>query len=243
MVLHFCSDDQHSLFSAARAHSRLHQAVLALKTLTTVVPKQPQLDGVTQYLQHHGQTLESIGIFVAHGLACELITLQQLPPNLQISSLQLEGLILQMGGWCAWPEEDRNDFPGVLGSAWTSGLKQLQLKDCRLTDGYKGLASKLPTGLEHLSIDTVYPYGVYDAFPAKMMHELQQLTFLELVGIDTQSPGSFDDYTPSLQPLEVRGTPLEGEVRGGGVGGGRHCGSISEVGGGGQGGEVRWGGG
>jgi hypothetical protein len=61
-VLQFCADEQDSLFSAAWAHSRLHQAVLALPHLTAVVSQQKQLDGVYEYLDKHGQRLSSVSL-------------------------------------------------------------------------------------------------------------------------------------------------------------------------------------
>jgi hypothetical protein len=116
------------------------------------VPQQQQVDGVLQYLQHHGQSLESLSLYGAHGLGRIDLTLQQLPPNLRISSLKLEALELQLGPWppswvVPWSDpSERNDFPGMLGNAWTSGLKQLKLSDCGLNDAYQGLASMLPAG-------------------------------------------------------------------------------------------------
>jgi hypothetical protein len=61
-VLQCCAvADQHSLFSAARAHSRLHQAaVLALRSITTVVHEQQQMDDVVLYLSKHGHNANSI---------------------------------------------------------------------------------------------------------------------------------------------------------------------------------------
>jgi hypothetical protein len=51
-VLQCCAaDDRRSLFSAARAHSRLHQAaVLALSSITAVVSHQQQADSVLVYV-------------------------------------------------------------------------------------------------------------------------------------------------------------------------------------------------
>jgi hypothetical protein len=46
-VLRCCAVDQRSFSSAARAHSRLHQAaVVALNTITAVVDKEQQLSNV-----------------------------------------------------------------------------------------------------------------------------------------------------------------------------------------------------
>lgn len=52
--------DLHSIFSAARAHSRLQQAaVLALSSISTTVSQQ-QMDSVEQYLERKGQHVSSI---------------------------------------------------------------------------------------------------------------------------------------------------------------------------------------
>jgi hypothetical protein len=60
-VLRCCADDPCSLFSAARAHSRLHQAaVLAASSISTVLHDQQQLDSVLLYLNSHDQHISGI---------------------------------------------------------------------------------------------------------------------------------------------------------------------------------------
>jgi hypothetical protein len=67
-VLQCCTDDPCTLFSAARAHSRLHQAaVLAASSIravvhgrNTVVQQQHKADSVLLYLGKHGQHVGSI---------------------------------------------------------------------------------------------------------------------------------------------------------------------------------------
>jgi hypothetical protein len=61
-MLRCCAaEDQRSLFNAARAHSRLHQAaVLALRSITAAIPQQQQMDGVLLYLSKQGQHVDSI---------------------------------------------------------------------------------------------------------------------------------------------------------------------------------------
>jgi hypothetical protein len=61
-VLRCCAaDDQRSLFSAARAHSRLHKAaVLALCSVTAAITSQHQMDGVLLYLSKYGQHVDHI---------------------------------------------------------------------------------------------------------------------------------------------------------------------------------------
>lgn len=53
----------HSLFSAARAHSRLHQAaVLAASSVKAILKQQQKADSVLRYLANHGQHVDSIDI-------------------------------------------------------------------------------------------------------------------------------------------------------------------------------------
>jgi hypothetical protein len=60
-VLQCCAADDHrSLFNAARAHSKLHQAaVVALRSITLHVSQQQQIDGVMVYLGKHHQHVDS----------------------------------------------------------------------------------------------------------------------------------------------------------------------------------------
>ena len=203
LVLQFCADDQRTVFSAARTHSRLHQAVVALSSITAGLSQQQHADGLLLYLEKHGQPLDSLSLVGgAHGA----VSLQQLPSNLQLTTLQFEQVTLQLSSmqfgvqqWWHNPNA-ANDFPGVFGNAWTPALKQLRLKDCNLTDGYRGLASALPTGLEHLSLNRVYPPGNSDAeFPSQVLQPLKQLTDLELVGMDAVGPSR---HNPSWAPLK-----------------------------------------
>jgi hypothetical protein len=98
------ADGNCSLFSAARAHSRLHQAaVLALCSITGKLTQQQQMDGVLQYLSKHGQHVDSIAI---EGSDDGALTLRQLPSNLQLSSLQLAGLDVQLA--------QGDDFPAAI---------------------------------------------------------------------------------------------------------------------------------
>jgi hypothetical protein len=57
----YAAEDQRSLFSAARAHSRLHQAaVAALRSVTALVRNQQQADDVLLYLGKHGSHVNSL---------------------------------------------------------------------------------------------------------------------------------------------------------------------------------------
>ena len=172
-VLQCLADDQCALFNAARAHSRLRQAsAVTLRNVTTSVTVQQHVDSVLMYLSNRLPAIP-----------------WQLPHSLQLSSLQLVGLPLEL-----WP--CRNTF---WGSAGVAGLKRLCVKDCEFWDmgaefvGWDPLhtsdqltmsLSELPPVLEHLSIIgvTVMNNG-HDGgfwFGADAFEHLQKLTFLEI---------------------------------------------------------------
>jgi hypothetical protein len=201
-VLQYCAvDDQRSLFNAARAHSRLHQAaVLALRSITTSATQQQQVNSILLYLCLHGQHIDSINL---QGDKDSTLTLCQLPDMTQLSSLQLHGLKVQL------PRGD--DQQGVLAAA--APLKQLQLSNCLLLGGERRLAAALAQlpNLEHLGIkDTSYYYDPPAASRtlaptytlASVLQQLQCLTYLELDDdLDMQAqdlPGQ-----PRLQHLQT----------------------------------------
>jgi hypothetical protein len=193
-VLQICAaDDLRSIFSAARAHSRLHQAaVAALSSITTSLSQQKQLNDVLLYVEKYSRYVDSISI---EGRWKAI--LHQLPPSLQLSSLQLETVRLQLLAG--------NGFQGVLGAAAAvAALKQLRLTNCLVLDDQQGLAaalSPLSSVLEHLSISTLRFKGDRQVvFPTAVLRQLQQLTYLELARIRAQGP---DEASPALQPLEA----------------------------------------
>ena len=174
-VLQLCAaNDLRSVFSAARAHSRLHQAAAAVSSVTADLSQQEQVDSVLLYLDRHSRYVNSIELRTLHS-----VILQQLPPSLQLNSLQLQGLRLQV-----LPAEG---FQGVLGAAAAvAALKQLQLTDCTLTDDEEGLTaalSPLAAALEHLSISDVCFDGQQIGFPTAVLRQMQQLTYLELASV------------------------------------------------------------
>lgn len=150
VLQHTAAQDQRSLFSAARAHSRLKQvAEVVLRINSATVTEQQQVHSIQVYLQQHSQRVDSmtlLGEAEAYGRPLP-VTVVQLPPGLQLSSLQLLGVKVQL--------QPGGGFRGLLGAAaGTRSLKQLQLTRCRLVDGQAGLAAalaQLPT-LEHLSL-------------------------------------------------------------------------------------------
>ena len=191
-VLQCCAaNDQRSLFNAARAHSKLHQAaVVALRSISLHVSQQQQIDGVMVYLGKHHQHVDS---FELVGAGAPSNQLRQLPQQLQLTSLQLERLVLQL--------QPGNGFQSVLGAA-TAALKQLRLSICQLigfgASQALGALSQLPAGLEHLSIRELYGGG--QSFPAGVLQQLQQLTYLELDQVVLVRP---DEASPVLQPLQA----------------------------------------
>ena len=61
-VLQFLAvDDQRSLLSAARAHSRLHQAAVnILRSVTAHCNTKQQVDSVLRYLRNHAQHVNKV---------------------------------------------------------------------------------------------------------------------------------------------------------------------------------------
>jgi hypothetical protein len=202
-VLQYCAaDDLRSLISAAMSHSRLHQAAFTALPSITATIQQQHLGCVLRFLRKHSQDVRCISMRRARAGAGRInIALYQLPSNLQLSSLQLEGFALHPHG----------GLPGIPGSA---ALKQLRLRDCRLVHARQELLalSELPAGLEHLSIsssqcDTSYwldrgwPGNATSAglFDTVVLQQLPQLTYLELAGVLLN--GSGDEA--ALQPLQA----------------------------------------
>jgi hypothetical protein len=173
--------------------------VLALSSITLQgVTHQHQADGVLLYLAKHGQHVDSVNINGPHE---QIVSLRQMPPTLQPSSLQFSNLQLQM--------LPGDGFQGVLGNSMqVAALKQLRLQKCTVIDNKvrETLAAALcllPAGLEDLSINTIFNergWGVEAAFPITIVQRLQQLTYLELRfdGLNDRGDAS---YTQFLKPL------------------------------------------
>jgi hypothetical protein len=176
------ADDPCSLFSAARTHSRLHQAaVLAASSIRATQLTQKQADSVGLYLETHGRHVDSIsltGLF-SNPFATVSITLQ-LPLLQRLRSLDLKqlGVKLQCG----------YDAEGVL--AVGVPLKLLHVDTCELHYHSAALAAALSAlrTLQHLGISRVLHIGSVASetrlysFPTGALQALQQLTFLELSG-------------------------------------------------------------
>ena len=197
-VLQCCAGDPCSLFSAARAHSRVHQAaVVALSSLTAGKVTQQRLDSVLLYLAKHGEHVDSMDLEgIYEGKQGRLARLRQLPTNMQLDSMQFIKMHLQM--------QPGSDFQGLVRAGLP--LKQLRVLDCQLLDGMEGLAAALAMlpGLEHLSIAfTAILAGDAEGgrrLPTYWLSGLQQLTYLELALVNVQGP---DQGQPALQPLQA----------------------------------------
>jgi hypothetical protein len=198
-VLQCCAaEDRCSLFSAARAHSRLHHAAtVALTNITAVLPQQQKARSVKHYLGKHAKHISSINLKGTEGYT---VSLRELPPVLQLKGLQLEWFHLQLHPATAQPRYNlgmqlrpAKYFQGVLGNAGQlAALKQLRLTDCDILLDCEGRAEVLfgpgglaalsvLTGLEHLSISRIF-YKDHDKaeFPTGILPRLQRLTCLEL---------------------------------------------------------------
>jgi hypothetical protein len=134
-VLHPCAtDDYRSLFSAARAHSKLHQAaLLVLHSIRMTATQQHQVEGVRLYLHKHGRHIDSLDL---KGNESHPACLIDLPATLQLTSLQLSGLQVQL--------QLEDGFSGVLGAvARMTCLKQLRLEDCLVEDKEEPLSEAM----------------------------------------------------------------------------------------------------
>ena len=191
VLQYLAANNQRSLFSAARAHSRLRQAAQeALRSITLQLSEQQQMDGVMAYLGEYGQQVNNLEL-KGHGHCDNAIHLRQLPraadeaefvgPQLQLTILQLQDLRLQLQ-----PGNGAQGVPGAAGPV--AALKQLRLDECNVVDEKASAAlaavlSQLPAGLERLSICAVQVADApndFGRFPAGVLQQLQALTHLEL---------------------------------------------------------------
>jgi hypothetical protein len=152
-MLQCCTSDLRSLFSAARAHPRLHQAAaVALSSISVdSVTQQQQVDGLLRYLTAHAEHVNYLKVGPPHpphhidlNLAWDPTTLCQLPSSLKLRSLKLTYMNVQL--------QPGDGSQGLLRPGLA--LTRLQLSFCMLLDREEGLIaalSQLP-GLQHLSI-------------------------------------------------------------------------------------------
>jgi hypothetical protein len=176
------SDDTNhrSLFSAARAHSRLHAAAAAaLSALQALVRNQQQADGaLAYYLARHGQHVTSISFSVRWHFGAATI-IRQLPSQCgQLRSLRFSGpMRLQLGASAS--------HQGVL-SACGAQLARLEVDRCRLLEnGAAATATALTAlkGLQHLQLrlsGATTSYQAGDGLHGEVWSALSRLTHLSL---------------------------------------------------------------
>lgn len=179
-VLRYCADEPRSLFSAARAHSRLRQAAaVAMDSISTAVTCNQQLGSVMKYLHKHTAHVKELQL---EAMPDARLQLQHIPAGLQLETLDVKGMQLQLAPGRSSRGVLQADMP----------LTQLRLAGCMLLDGAAGLPAALPllTSLQHLLVTdpcTSSGHGQRHnrapPFPAQVLQQLQQLTALELSGV------------------------------------------------------------
>jgi hypothetical protein len=208
-VLQCCADEPHSLFSAARAHSRLHQAaVLAASCIRFVLKagqpaekQERQTDSMLLYLSKYGQHVSSIdlptGMGPVGGVRSSLVQLSHKVRRLERLTASHLSLQLQPG----------RGHRGVLRAEMP--LQQLCLDRCDLVDGHEGLAAAwlLLPKLQHLSIKQCYDVSGGTIKPwvvvrSDAVYSLQQLTYLELADCTLQDVQGLRQLT-ALQDLTL----------------------------------------
>jgi hypothetical protein len=163
-ILQHTADDLQSLYSAARAHSRLCEtAALALRSISVGNRvRQQRATSLLLYLAQHGQHADSLTLADIENYDSDEeweapLDELQLPANMQqLNSLHLTGFSFRMQPGCG--------SAGLLGPAAAgagAALKQLRLANCMVVDGEAGLVTALTQlpRLEHLSLErTNYGY-------------------------------------------------------------------------------------
>jgi hypothetical protein len=166
-----------------------------MPTLTSIkasIWQQEKLDSLLLCLDRYSQHIRhlNLGLYQDDD---DNLRLQELPPHLQLHSLQIYAAELQL--------QPGDGFGGVLGPA-AAALTQLRLSDCWVLGGAAALAATVPqlTKLEHLS----FCFNVFNErqyFPACVLQDMQQLTYLELACCLTGTNGEEDPL--ALQPMQA----------------------------------------
>ena len=205
-VMQCLSHNSRSLFSAARAHSRLHQAaVMALSSIIVTVDDELQLDSVLLYLANHGQHVSNLTLHNfadnrprADGGGAPLNLFLLLQSNLH--SLELHEFALQL--------QPNSGYQGAAKDG--SALEDLIISECQLLDGEEELAAALSAlpSLQHLSIvecDTAEGDTCMFPFPTSALQRVQQLTYLELSLCEEQHLDSLQHWQAltGLQDLSL----------------------------------------
>lgn len=91
------ANDPFSMFSVSKAHSRLHKAAAAaLSSIKAEHTQERQLEGVMAYLGEHGSHVSSISFACKALCPASIPCIRELPLNLRLSKLQLQGLQVQL---------------------------------------------------------------------------------------------------------------------------------------------------
>lgn len=159
------------------------------------VHSQRHLDGMLQWLGKHGQHVA--GLKLTHDRRSSQPSIFHLPQSLQrLVSLELGGFAVQL--------QPGGVSQAVLGAVGSS-LKQLLLDECTLLGDKHVLASALSLlpALQHLSIRGTRLAAEHEqlVFPEES-HQPQQLTCLELRGVQLRLPAALQQLT-GLQELLV----------------------------------------
>jgi hypothetical protein len=153
--------------------------VLSSCTISSKIYKQtrPKVNSLLLYLSRYGQHVSSLD--VRHPGRWKRVTLHALPQGLQLDSLCLENMGLQL--------QAGNSRQGLLQSL--AALTQLQLLECCLldADGLAGALQQLPQ-LQHLKVvnmrrkvNSTYLHELF-TLNSDALQQLQGLTYLELEG-------------------------------------------------------------
>ena len=148
----------------------------------TTKTQQRLTHGLLPYLRKHGLHIDSMAV-----RGCCTVSLRQLPTSLQLTSLQLQCVSVQL--------QPGGGYEGVLRPGLP--LKQLRLGiGCVLLDEDQGLAAALHglPRLEHLTV-SISSQGV----AAGVLQQLQQVTYLDL----HCKSGGFRYGQTFLQPLQA----------------------------------------
>jgi Leucine-rich repeat (LRR) protein len=180
-ILERMANEPRSLFSAARAHSKLHQtAVLALRNISTKVRSQGQLHSLLLYLGKKKQQ-EAVQRLRLWGIGAGL-QLRQLPCQLKLDSLDISSIDVQL--------QPGNGFVGVMQSQ--KHLKKLRLSQVVVLGEELQLSLLDGNQLQHLELAPALPgipYRPFLAIEQLQKQQQEQLTYLELAGVPLKCAG------------------------------------------------------
>ena len=154
-ILSCFTEEPRSLFSAALAHPRLHQAaVLALKdtapsSIRVELCQRQDVKGMLLYMEQHGQNASSISL--QGSSTANTVTLKELPHSkLQgLSRLELSRMSLQLSNPRSCRYHWHSDATGLADAMGVLGgdvpLKQLKLASCTFLDDIDEHCRSCPT--------------------------------------------------------------------------------------------------